>query len=123
MIRTIQGDYGPEESLFLSRPWTQGTPGIIANRSRITDTVIIEPEPMAKVTTELNTVPYVYVPPTPSTTPPPTTAPPTTTPGPTTTVPPPTTTTVGPTTTTLAPTTTTLAPTTTLLPITTTLPP
>lgn len=122
MIRTIQGDFAPDDSLFLQRPWTQGMPGIVAYRSRLTDTVVIEPEARVITETEMNTVPYVYVPPTPSTTLPPTTAPPTTTPGPTTTVPPPTTTTVGPTTTTVGPTTTTLAPTTTLGP-TTTLPP
>jgi hypothetical protein len=73
MIRTIQGDYAPDESLSLQRPWTQGVSGIIATRSKLTDTVIIEPEPQPVMKMDDNTVPYVPPPiPTPTPTPVPT---------------------------------------------------
>lgn len=107
MIRTIQGDYAPDDSLFLQRPWTQGVSGIIATRSKLTDTVIIEPEPQPVMKMDENTVPYVPPPPEPPVT---TTAAPTST---TTTMVP---TTVPPTSTTVPPTTTTIAPTTTDVP-------
>jgi hypothetical protein len=117
MIRTIQGDFGADDSPFLMRSWTQGTSGIIANRSRLTDTVIIEPEPVPRVKMDMNTVPYVYVPPTTTAPPVTTTATPTTlipTTLPTTTTEPPTTTTT--TTSSTPPTSTTLTPTSTLPP-------
>lgn len=118
MIRTIQGDFGPDESTFLSTPQTYGMTGIIAQRSRLNNTVVVEPEPMAEVKTY--NVGFEYIPPEPpmTTTAAPTTAPVTTTPIPTTG--PPTTTTTPPTTTTSSTpptsTTTTLTPTSTLPP-------
>jgi hypothetical protein len=101
MIRTTQGEYAPDEGLTINISKVQGISGVIAQRSRLTDTIIVESEPQPVTKMDMNTVPYAVPPvpppttsppdPTTGTTPPPTTVPPTTTEPPTTTTEPPTT--------------------------------